>query len=124
MPKLPRVVGPAVASVRAHTASTGAAKGSSHVKSSSTCSASCEEAGGEAGKFCTCGGYRIAGFRHPRDGERDGGGVTSAGEGAVYVAQVTRWMIQQPRKATCHGTIATNNKMRNMDRTVFLVFPA
>ena len=43
----------------------------------------------------------------------------------MYLAQVTRWMIQQPKKATCPGmTIATNMEITNINRAEFLFIPA
>src|SRR5260221_11079705 len=106
MPTLPSATGPAVASVRTQTASTGAVRGSSHVKTNSTWSASFRELDGGVGVLrvinneCT-------------------GDVTSSDAVATYVAQVTKWMIKQRRNATCQRTIrATSKQMTLTDRTI------
>ena len=54
-----------------------------------------------------------------------GGVGASPGMLGTDVAQVTRWMAQQPRKATCQGTTsATRRRTRSIERTVFRVMPA
>jgi hypothetical protein len=62
-----------------------------------------------------------------RAGDSERGGVVASPDAAgvmCIVAHVTRWMTQQPRKATCHGRMtATSNKMRSIDRIVFLLIP-
>jgi hypothetical protein len=105
MPTLSSATGPAVASVRTQTASTGAVRGRSHVKTNSTWSASFREVDGG-----------VVDLRVIDD--ECTGVVKPSDAGATYVAQVTRWMIQQTRNATCQGTIiATSKQMRNIERT-------